>query len=669
MLADARLSYLRDLRLRGKVTLTLALAFVATLILFLSLLVPFEREQHAQLLEQNKRLLSTLRDKHQRDLIHDVVSESEESTAIDLADMARQQGILWVGLEAGALRLEATADPETIERLLGAQALPPEEGAPEDRALVIRKDGLADLIDAGGRRLGEGLPFDTRALPVWRTEALPETFRERSWRSRPVLHSVAPLRAADEEYGRLAVIYSLADVSRAETRTRLTFYGVLATAFVLLVLLLNLLLARIVLAPVRRVMDAMSQASRGELRVRLPVHSRDEIGTMAASFNTMVGELEVAKQEIEDNSRNLERIVEERTAALRASEETLLAVKNHLATVIANVATGVVSLDAEGVVTTFNERAGEILGVEPEAALERPLAALLADEERGRLARFIDQVRSASATAHQGQLSLKLGQVTRTLSVVATPLVAEGGRRLGTVVVFDDLTEILATQRLAAWKEAVERVIHEIKNPLTPVGLSAQTLRTAFGHDRVRFEELFPSAIAIILDSVRDLKALIAEFTQFSRLPAVVPQRLDLNTLIGEVAAGYAPAGGVVVRAELEDEPVWVDADPVQLKRVLLNVINNGIESMAGRSGAVVVDVSAPQGAGRVAIGVSDQGCGVEDVERIFEPYYTTKVKGTGLGLVIARQIVEEHGGVIHAESRAGGGTRVVIHLRAAPVR
>ncbi len=669
MPASSQLAYLRDLRLRGKVTLTLALAFVATIVLFLSLLVPFERDQHTQLLEQNKRLLSILRDKHQRDLIHDIVSESEESTAIDLADLARQQGILWVGLEAGPLQLEATADPETIERLIGSQARPAEEGVTDDLALVIRQGGVADLIGPGGRPLGRGLTFESRALPGWRSESLPEAFRERSWNGVPVLHSVAPLRAADEEYGRLAVIYSLADVSRAETRTRLTFYGVLATAFVLLVLLLNLLLGQIVLAPVRRVMDAMSQASRGELRVRLPVHSRDEIGTMAASFNTMVSEQEVAKREIEDYSRNLERMVEERTAELRASEETLLAVKNHLATVIANVATGVISLDADGLVTTFNERAGAILGIAPASVLERPLATVLADEERGRLARFIGRVQQGLPAPRQGQVLVKLGQVTRTLSVVATPLVAEGGRSLGTVVVFDDLTQILAAQRLAAWKEAVERVIHEIKNPLTPVGLSAQTLRSAFEQDRRRFEELFPSAIAIILDSVRDLKALIGEFTQFSRLPAVVPQRLDLNALVREVISGYAPGGEVTVRAIVEEPPRWVEADPVQLKRVLLNVINNGIESMVGRRGEVAVGVSGPDLGGRVAIDVSDQGCGVEDVERIFEPYYTTKVKGTGLGLVIARQIAEEHGGAIHAESRPGGGTRVIIHLPAATVR
>jgi len=662
MPAETRLSFIRDLSLKGKVTLTLALAFVASLALFLSLLVPLEREQHTRLLEQNKRLVSTLRDKHQRDLIHDVVAESHESLAIDLADLARQEGILWVGFEAESLRLEATADPNTIHRLLGEE--PVGGGAPEDRAaLVIDGQGRADLIGPGGERLLANRLVDGAALPSWRSESQGQAFQERRWNGVPVLQSVAPVRAADEEFGQLALIYSLADVSRAEARTRLTFYGLLATAFVLLVLLLNLLISRIVLAPLQRVMDAMRQASRGELRVRLPVHARDEIGTMAESFNAMVGELEVAKREIEDYSRNLERMVEARTHALRASEATLTALKNHLAAVIANVAAGVISLDEAGHVTTFNGRAAEILGLAAAGAEGRPIENLLADGESRVILDLIRRADPGPHSARKHQVRMKRGRVTHTLSVVVTPLMGEGGRRVGSVVVFDDLTQILASQRLAGWKEAVERVIHEIKNPLTPVGLSAQTLSSAFAADRGRFDVMFPSAIQIILDSVRDLKALISEFTQFSRLPEVRLEPLDLNALVGDAVAGYTSEGGIQVRLQLASGELTVRADATQLRRVLLNVINNGFESMEGRSGEVVVATAGPDATGGATLVVRDQGCGVEDVERIFEPYYTTKVKGTGLGLAIARQIVEEHGGEIQAESQPGAGTTVTIRL------
>jgi two-component system, NtrC family, nitrogen regulation sensor histidine kinase NtrY len=299
-------------------------------------------------------------------------------------------------------------------------------------------------------------------------------------------------------------------------------------------------------------------------------------------------------------------------------------------------------------------------------AVGQPLEALLRQAQHRPLLELVRRAREDTRVAQQGQVQMKLAQGTRTLSVVASPLVGESERRPGTVVVFDDLTQILASQRLTAWKEAVERVIHEIKNPLTPVGLSAQTLLTAFEQDRRRFEQMFPSAVKIILDSVRDLKALIAEFTQFSRLPEAVLQRLDLNELVRAAVAPYATGAGVALRSELACEPLYVEADANQLRRVLLNVVNNAIEAMDGRTGEIVVSSAPSDARGQVSVSVRDQGRGVDDVERIFEPYYTTKIKGTGLGLAIARQIVAEHGGTICAESALEVGTTIVVRLPAA---
>jgi two-component system, NtrC family, nitrogen regulation sensor histidine kinase NtrY len=235
--------------------------------------------------------------------------------------------------------------------------------------------------------------------------------------------------------------------------------------------------------------------------------------------------------------------------------------------------------------------------------------------------------------------------------------------------VVEDLTQILATQRLEAWKEAVERVIHEIKNPLTPVGLAAETLKTAWSRDKSRFAEVFPPAIDMILDSVRDLKGLIGEFSRFSRLPEMRTDRVDPNALVLDVLAPYkdAPPEGLSVRVELAPGVPEVEADADQVKRVLLNVINNALEAMAEKGGELRLRTLV--GDGGVEIRVEDDGPGVDDVERIFEPHYTTKVKGTGLGLAIARQIVEEHGGRIAAESLPGRGTCVKIHLPAAPRR
>jgi nitrogen fixation/metabolism regulation signal transduction histidine kinase len=278
----------------------------------------------------------------------------------------------------------------------------------------------------------------------------------------------------------------------------------------------------------------------------------------------------------------------------------------------------------------------------------------------------VARVRDGRADRHEAQVVCELPLGRRTLSVVASALRGEGHRTIGTVVVIEDLTQILATQRLTAWKEAVERVIHEIKNPLTPVGLAAETLKTAWEKDPARFAGVFPSAIDMILRAVRDLKELIGEFSRFSRLPPIRPEMIDLNALVLDVLAPWtqAPAGALRVRLLLAPDVGAVEVDADQVKRVLLNVINNAIEAMGEQGGELALQTAREDGG--VAIRVEDDGPGVEDVERIFEPHYTTKVKGTGLGLAIARQIVEEHGGTIRAESAPGRGTSVRIHLPAA---
>jgi two-component system nitrogen regulation sensor histidine kinase NtrY len=660
---------LRDLSLRAKVTLTLAIVFLFSAAALLLVLVPVLGEQRQRLLDQDKRLLSTLRRNYERDFIYDILSRNRDSLAVHLADLAGQEGILWTRLEASGLDLGSTADAAVISRLLGEDAAP-FLGRP-GVVLLVDRDGEADLVGPGGRPLLPG-------RRVTREEARPagggpapgqDEFREALFGGQPVLALAATLSAAGEPYGRLHLLKSLAPLERSEAITRSIFYGGVTLSFVLVLLLLNLLLSRMVLAPVRRVHDAMARAATGDLQVRLSVDSRDEVGSMAESFNRMVGELEASRREIEGYSRNLEGMVEARTGELRASQASLLALKNHLATVIANVGTGVLSLDGGGRIETFNGRASEILGLAPEGAQGRTLEEALGSATTARLVEAVAVVRDGGEDFHEAQVVCELPQGRRTLSVAASALRGEGQRPIGTVVVIEDLTQILATQRLTAWKEAVERVIHEVKNPLTPVGLAAETLKTAWGRDPARFADLFPSAIDMILGAVRDLKELIGEFSRFSRLPPMRPERLDPNALVLDALSPYtqAPLDRLKVRVDLAPDVPEVEVDADQVKRVLLNVINNALEAMAKKGGELRLRTTREDGG--VAIRVDDAGPGAEDVERIFEPHYTTKVKGTGLGLAIARQIVEEHGGTIRAESTPGRGTSVLIRLPAAPPR
>jgi PAS domain S-box-containing protein len=655
----------RDLSLNAKVTLTLILAFGAIVAAFLLFLVPFLREQRASLLEKDQRLLATLRSNYERDFIYDLLSENQDSLAIHLAGLASQKGVLWVRVEAPGVDLAATADRPTILRLLGndAEAFDRED-AP---VLLLRANQRADLVGAGGRPLLSDRQLPPEGVPAWKTGVAAKPFAEVRSDNQPALYYRSDLAAAGEPFGRLHVLYSLAQMQRSQTLTHTLFYGLTGTAFVLLLLLLNLLISRIVIRPVRRVQQAMSRAATGELEVRLPVHSRDELGRMADAFNRMAEELAGSKREVEDYSRNLETMVEARTRELAASQAELLALKNHLATIIANVGTGVISLDETGRIETFNRRAAEILSVDRAGAAGRTLAEVLPEGDLRRLLDLVATVNETDGLRREAQLVCQLPQGRRTLSVVASALLGEGRRRTGTVVVCEDLTQILASQRLTAWKEAVERVIHEIKNPLTPVGLAAQTLKSAHERNPEMLGQILPPAVDMILSSVRDLRELISEFARFSRLPEIRPERCLPNELVQEALAPYAHGGiqGIGLRLELADSLPAIEADRDQLKRVLLNVVNNAFEAMEGGGGELLV-ATRRQG-DTVVVTIRDQGPGVEDVERIFEPHYTTKVKGTGLGLAIARQIVEEHGGSITVESQLGVGTTVSIGIPAAP--
>jgi PAS domain S-box-containing protein len=657
---------IRDLSLRGKVTLTLTAVFTGSVAVLLLALIPILGEQRQRLVEQDRRLLTTLRRNYERDFIYDLLSENRESLAVHLADLARQEGVVWARIEADGLDLGATASTEKIQELLGDDALP--FLSQPDVVLLVDERGRAELVGLGGRPLLTDRRVRREAArPAQGAEPGSDEFRETTWSGQRVLALATTLSAAEQPFGRLHLFYTLVPLERSETLTRWLFYGGVMLPFALVLLLLNPLLSRIVLTPVRRVHDAMSRAATGDLQVRLAVHSRDEVGTMAESFNRMVGELETSRGKIEGYSRNLEAMVEARTAQLRESQASLLALKNHLSTVIANVATGVFSLDADGRIEAFNDRAREIFGLSPDEAHGRSLEEALGDPGTARLVEVVAAVRDGEATRREAQVLCRLAQGRRTLSVVASALFGEGRRRAGTVVVCEDLTQILASQRLEAWKEAVERVIHEIKNPLTPAGLAADTLKTAWLRDRARFGELFPSAIEMIQGAVRDLKALIGEFSRFSRLPKMQPKRTDPNALVLDALSPYSQSSpqGLDVQLELAEDAPEVEADADQLKRVLLNVINNALEAMGETGGTLRIRTSPEDGG--VAIRVEDDGPGVEDVERIFEPHYTTKVKGTGLGLAIARQIMAEHGGRIHAESLPGRGTSVKIHLPAAP--
>jgi len=252
-----------------------------------------------------------------------------------------------------------------------------------------------------------------------------------------------------------------------------------------------------------------------------------------------------------------------------------------------------------------------------------------------------------------------LGKV-KTFRIAVTAL--EGG---GEVVVLDDVTDLIYSKRLLAWREAVERVIHDIKNPLTPVRLTAQQIRVAYEDRSPDLERIVDRGTANILSSVDNLQSMLADFSLLYRRPRAEPGPVDMNGLVTQVLDEQAPAleADITVVKDLAGELPSVKGDSLSLWRLMTNVIQNGLEAMKGRTGRFTIRTEV--GEDFVRITVLDEGTGIppERLDKLFEPYFTTKAKGTGLGLVIARQIVEDHGGRIEIRSVEGEGSTVEIQL------
>ncbi len=435
----------------------------------------------------------------------------------------------------------------------------------------------------------------------------------------------------------------------------------LALALVLLFGLLSAIwmafyLARRLVAPITDIAEGTRAVAKGEYDMQLPEpRRRDELGFLVASFNEMT-----------------RRIAQARDEAAR-SKQQVEAQRSYLETVLGSLSSGVMALDAEGRVQTANEAALEILRVDVRDYLGHRGEEMA---EAGPLLRqFLAAVADAIGSERQpwrGELTLHGGDGRRVLLCRGTPLVRPGDGQEGYVLVFDDITALIKAQRDAAWGEVARRLAHEIKNPLTPIQLSAERLRRKYLKKMPPEDaRVLDRATATIVQQVEAMKEMVNAFTDYARPPALRPEPLALDGLVQEVIDLYRSAG---MRPRLEVELAGggtrVEADPVRLRQVFHNLIKNAQEALAESEQGVirVATRELDEGGCRfVELRVEDNGPGFDDqvLAHLFEPYVTTKVKGTGLGLAIVRKIVEEHAGQVWAENREEGGGRIVLRLPA----
>ena len=415
--------------------------------------------------------------------------------------------------------------------------------------------------------------------------------------------------------------------------------------------------------PVQDLIAGTRAVAKGDLSTRLPLPSRDEMGFLVHSFNDMTKRLARARRDAE-----LSRLAVEQE---RAS----------LAVILARLSTGVVSLEPDLRLRTANAAAAGILGVDLESAVGRPLPELA--EGQPLLRQFVDACRrhlDAGQTEWREQLQLKGESGRRELMVACTALPGEDTGPDGTplagglVVVFDDITTLLRAQRDAAWGEVARRLAHEIKNPLTPIQLSAERMRRRFlAQMQDKDAEIMDRATHTIVQQVEAMKQMVNAFSEYARAPAMELTSFDLNQLVAEVADLYrAHDTHVRIRVALDPRLGLVEADRGRVRQILNNLLTNAFEALEGQADATVsIDTRRTALAGHpvLELEVADNGPGFqrEIIGQVFDPYVTSKPKGTGLGLAIVKKIVEEHGGQIEADNAreppGQGGARVRIRL------
>ncbi len=458
--------------------------------------------------------------------------------------------------------------------------------------------------------------------------------------------SMEAIAVAWSEYKKLEVQKPAIKAANISTFLLITLAILFASAWI------GLTLARRITLPIAALADSTRRLESGELSARVDVRAADELGVLVESFNRMAAGLEDARDALLESNEELQ------SSNRRVDLERRL-----LATVLESVTTGVVAFDTDGRVTVCNPAARSLLALEGEVTMERfrarpelaALSALLADAGRGEF------------PAGPRELSLASPEGPRRLEVALRPLAApSAAERGGWVVAIEDTTHVAREQKLAAWSEVARRVAHEIKNPLTPIRLSAERIARRWKAGASDLDETIDRGTRVIVEEVNFLKSLVDEFSRFARLPEMRPEPTDLPALaLSAVLLFEGARDGVGIRVENRLRRDTVMVDPEQIRRALINLIDNAIEA-CGSAGDIVVGLSdRPAG---IQLEVTDTGRGVSphDREKLFLPDFTTKGRGTGLGLAIVSRIVADHNGTIRVEDNRPRGARFIIELPAA---
>ena len=436
---------------------------------------------------------------------------------------------------------------------------------------------------------------------------------------------------------------------------RVTYYIILSIVALLVLfcaIWFGFYLAKSISIPIQKLAEGTIRVAEGDLGFSIAGVGDDEIGSLVKSFNKMTRDLRTNREQIELSARMLKQQnieIEER--------------RQYMEIVLKNVSTGVISLDAKGNISTVNKSAERMLNIQSYKILNTSYTNLLKGQHITLADEIMEKLYTSPDDAVEMPLRLTIAGRPRSFLAHVNALKNDSGNHIGLVMVFDDLTDQEKAQRMAAWREVARRIAHEVKNPLTPISLSAQRLKRKYSL-RIN-ESVFDECTRMIIDHVELIRNLVNEFSSFARFPTANPEPCGLLPIIEETIALYRE-GHPNVNFELNvpEKMVWLNLDRQQIKQAMINLMNNAISAMK-QKGTITISLIHDPVLKIVRMEMADTGPGIsnEDKTRLFEPYFSTKKKGMGLGLTIVSTIFADHNGMIRVQDNHPHGTKFIIEL------
>ncbi len=417
---------------------------------------------------------------------------------------------------------------------------------------------------------------------------------------------------------------------------------------------LGFYMARGITVPIQQLAEGTRRIAEGDLNFRIGVRATDEIALLVDSFNTMTGQLNESRIDIQQANENL-----------KQTNIELDRRRNYIETILENIGAGVISIDKKGRITTFNKAAESILHLQSENIFGSNYRDAFDYSYHQPIRKLIQKMNAQGQSLIEEQIELRVDDTNITLLINIQILAGVSKKYRGMVIVFEDLTQLIKTQKIAAWKEVAQGIAHEIKNPLTPIQLNTQRLKKKYHENREDFARVFDESINIISQEVEGMKDLLNEFLRFSRMPAPDPKLTSLHKIIDDILISYSEhEKNIQIKKSFDPNLAQMVIDPEQFRRVLINLFENATDAI-DEGGTIQIQTKILNDKKGVRLEFSDNGTGISsaDREKLFLPHFTTKKRGTGLGLAIVNRIIIDHNGTIRVQDNSPRGTTFIIDL------